>query len=166
MELFTPEVGLIFWMLIPFVIVFLVLAKFAWPAILKGVDQRNKYIDDSLLAARQARDELAKVKASGEAIVEEARKEQSRILAETAKSRDMIVNGAKDKAAEEAAKIIENARQQIALEKEDAIRQIRREVASLSVDISEKVLRKNLGKKNEQMDMIDRLLDEINIPKS
>lgn len=166
MELFTPEVGLIFWMLIPFLIVFYILARFAWPAILKGVNERNKYIDDSLLAARQAREELATVKADGQAIVDEARKEQSRILAEAAKSRDMIVNGAKDKAAEESAKIMENAREQIELEKEDAIRQIRREVASLSVDISEKVLRKNLDKKNEQMNMIDRLLDEINISKS
>ena len=78
----------------------------------------------------------------------------------------MIVNGAKDKATEEASKIMENAREQIALEKEDAIRQIRREVATLSVEISEKVLRKNLEKKNEQMDMIERLLDEFNIPKS
>ncbi|HNX11719.1 MAG TPA: F0F1 ATP synthase subunit B, partial [Paludibacteraceae bacterium] len=88
------------------------------------------------------------------------------ILAEAAKSRDMIVNGAKDKAAEEAAKIMEAAREQIALEKEDAIRQIRREVATLSVEISEKVLREKLDRKNSQMDMIDRLLDEINIPKS
>ena len=166
MELFTPEVGLIFWMLIPFLVVFFILAKFAWPAILKGVNARNKYIDDSLLAAKQARDELARVKADGQAIVEEARKEQSRILAEAAKSRDLIVNGAKDKATEEASKIMENAREQIALEKEDAIRQIRREVATLSVEISEKVLRKNLEKKNEQLDMIERLLDEFNIPKS
>jgi len=166
MELFTPEVGLIFWMLIPFLVVFFILAKFAWPAILKGVNERNKYIDDSLMAARQAREELARVKADGQAIVDEARKEQSRILAEAAKSRDMIVNGAKDKAAEEAAKIMEAAREQIALEKEDAIRQIRREVATLSVEISEKVLREKLDRKNSQMDMIDRLLDEINIPKS
>ena len=163
MELFTPEVGLIFWMLIPFLVVFFILAKYAWPAILKGVQTRNKYIDDSLLAAKQAREELARVKADGEAIVDEARKEQSRILAEAAKSRDMIVNGAKDKAAEEASKIMESAREQIALEKEDAIRQIRREVAVLSVGISEKILRKNLDKKNEQMEMIDRLLDEINL---
>ncbi len=166
MELFTPEVGLIFWMLIPFLVVFFILAKFAWPAILKGVNERNKYIDDSLLAAKQARDELARVKADGQAIVDEARKEQSRILAEAAKTRDMLISGAKDKAVEEASKIMENAREQIALEKEDAIRQIRREVAALSVEISEKILRKNLEQKTEQMNMIDRLLDEINIPKS
>ena len=166
MELFTPEVGLIFWMLIPFLIVFYILAKFAWPAILKGVETRNKYIDDSLLAAKQALDDLARVKADSEAILDQARKEQAAILAEAAKSREKILDTAKEKAGEEATKLIEVARNQILLEKEDAIRQIRREVAQLSVDIAEKVLRENLNKKNEQMNMIDRLLDEINIPKS
>lgn len=166
MELFTPEVGLIFWMLIPFLVVFYVLAKFAWPAILKGVEKRNQFIDESLIAARQAREDLARVKADSDAILEQARKDQAAILAEAAKSRDKIVEVAKDKAGEEAAKIIESAREQINMEKEDAIRQIRREVALLSVDIAEKVLRVNLDEKKEQMSMIDRLLDEINIPKS
>lgn len=166
MELFTPEVGLIFWMLIPFLVVFYVLAKFAWPAILKGVEKRNQFIDESLIAARQAREDLARVKADSDAILEQARKDQAVILAEAAKSRDKIVEAAKDKAGEEAAKIIESAREQINMEKEDAIRQIRREVALLSVDIAEKVLRVNLDEKKEQMSMIDRLLDEINIPKS
>ena len=101
-----------------------------------------------------------------DAILEQARKDQAAILAEAAKSRDKIVEAAKDKAGEEAAKIIESAREQINMEKEDAIRQIRREVALLSVDIAEKVLRVNLDEKKEQMSMIDRLLDEINIPKS
>ena len=86
MELFTPEVGLIFWMLIPFLVVFYVLAKFAWPAILKGVEKRNQFIDESLIAARQAREDLARVKADSDAILEQARKDQAAILAEAAKS--------------------------------------------------------------------------------
>lgn len=163
MELFTPDVGLIFWMLIPFLVVFYVLAKYAWPAILKGVEKRNQFIDESLLAARQAREELAGVKADSEAILEQARKDQAAILAEAAKSRDKILEAAKEKAGEEASKIIADAREQINLEKEDAIRQIRREVATLSVDIAEKVLRDNLHEKESQMNMIDRLLDEINL---
>ncbi len=166
MELFTPDIGLIFWMTIPFAIVFFVLAKFAWPVILKGVESRNKYIDDSLLAAKEARDQLANVKAESEKLLEQAKLEQANILAAAAKSRDMIVDAAKEKAGDEAAKLIENAREQINLEKEDAIRQIRREVAMLSVDIAEKVLRSSLDKEKEQMNMIDRLLDEMNIPKS
>ena len=163
MSLLTPDLGLLFWMLLAFGVVVFVLVKFGFPVIIKGVEDRNKYIDESLLAAKQAREELASVKANSENLIDEARKEQSRILAEAAKTRDIIVNGAKDKAAKEASKIMESAREQIALEKEDAIRQIRREVAVLSVDISEKVLRKNLDKKNEQMSMIDRLLNEINM---
>ena len=166
MELFTPEVGLIVWMLIPFLIVFYILAKYAWPPILKGVEKRNQYIDESLLAAKQALDDLARVKADSDAILDQARKDQADILAEAAKLRDKILENSKEKAEEEATKLIEIARSQISLEKEDAIRQIRREVAQLSVDIAEKVLRENLSKKNEQMNMIDRLLDEINIPKS
>jgi len=166
MSLLTPELGLLFWMLVAFGAVVFVLVKFGFPIILSGVEKRKNYIDESLLIAKQAREELARVKSDSQALIDQTRREQSEILAEAAKSRDMIVNGAKDKAAEEAAKIMEAAREQIALEKEDAIRQIRREVATLSVEISEKVLREKLDRKNSQMDMIDRLLDEINIPKS
>ena len=166
MELFTPEVGLVFWMLIPFLVVFFILAKFAWPAILGGVEKRNQYIDESLLAAREAREALDNVKAESEALLEQARREQADILATANKSKDMIVNTAKEQANAEALKIMDEARKQISLEKEDAIRQIRREVGLLSVDIAEKVLREDLSEKNKQMDMIERLLDEINIPKS
>ena len=163
MELFTPEVGLIFWMLIPFLVVFFILAKFAWPAILKGVETRNKHIDESLLMAQQAKDQLAKVKADSEALIAEARKEQTEILAEAAKMRDQIIRDAKDKAGVEAAAVLENARHQLQLEKEDAIRGVRRMVAGLSVEIAEKVLREKLSAEKAQMQMIDRLLDEVNI---
>ena len=163
MELFTPEVGLIFWMLIPFLVVFFILAKFAWPAILKGVETRNKHIDESLLMAQQAKEQLAKVKADSEALLSEARKEQTEILVEATKMRDQIIRDAKDKAGIEAAAVLENARQQLQLEKEDAIRDVRRMVAGLSVEIAEKVLREKLSAEKAQMQMIDRLLDEVNI---
>ncbi|NLO70449.1 MAG: F0F1 ATP synthase subunit B [Porphyromonadaceae bacterium] len=166
MELFTPEVGLIIWLIIPFLVVFYILAKAVWPSILKGVEARNNFIDESLLAAKQAKDDLARVKSDSEKLIDQARKEQAAILDEAMKSRDKIIDSAKEKADVEASKLIETVRNQILLEKEDALRQIRREVALLSVDIAEKVLRENLDKKNEQMDMIDRLLDEVNIPKS
>lgn len=166
MSLLTPELGLLFWMLVAFGAVVFVLVKFGFPIILSGVEKRKNYIDESLLIAKQAREELARVQADSQALIDQTRREQSEILAEAAKSRDLIIVGAKEKATEEAAKIMEAAREQIALEKEDAIRQIRREVATLSVEISEKVLREKLDRKNSQMDMIDRLLDEINIPKS
>lgn len=166
MELFTPEVGLIFWMLIPFLVVFFVLAKFGFPVIVKMVEDRKQYIDDSLLVAKKAHAELDNIKSESEVIMNNARKEQVRIMSEAAQTRDNLIEEAKSKATIEAQKVLEDARRQILLEKEEAIRDIRRQVAELSVDIAEKVLREKLGKKEEQMDMINRLIDEINISKS
>jgi len=166
MELFTPEVGLIFWMLIPFLIVFFILAKFGWPVIIKSVSDRDKYIDESLLIAKQTYEQLAVVKAQGETIVDNARQEQVKIMNDAAQTRDLLIKDAKEKASIEASKLIEEARKQILSEKDAAIRDIRRQVAELSVDIAEKVLRGQLEKKDEQMNMINRLLDEINISKS
>ncbi len=166
MSLLIPDSGLLFWMVLSFGIVFFILAKFGFPVIVKMVEDRKLYIDESLQVAKQAHVELAKVKADGEAIVDNARREQVKILAEAAQTRDLIVKDAKDKAQVEAIKLIEDARKQILIEKEDAIRDIRSLVAELSVDIAEKVLREKLDKKGGQMDMINRLLDEINISKS
>lgn len=166
MSLLTPDFGLVFWMLLAFGIVVFILAKFGFPIIVKMVEERKAYIDESLLMAQQARDELAKVKAESDKLIADARKEQVSVLAEAAKTRDKMIQDAKEKANAEAANQIEIAKKQIALEKEDAIRSVRREVAKLSVEVAEKVLRANLDTKKDQMQMIDRLLDEINIPKS
>jgi len=166
MALLLPESGLLFWMLLSFGIVVLILAKFGFPIIIKMVESRKTYIDESLLIAKQTYEQMAVVKAQGETIVDNARKEQVKIMNDAAQTRDMLIKDAKEKAGVEAAKLIEDARKQILAEKEDAIRDIRRQVAELSVDIAEKVLRGQLEKKSEQMSMIDRLLDEINISKS
>ncbi|MFT3752751.1 MAG: F0F1 ATP synthase subunit B [Paludibacter sp.] len=166
MALLLPESGLLFWMLLSFGIVVLILAKFGFPIIIKMVESRKTYIDESLLIAKQTYEQMAVVKEQSEAIVDNARREQVKIMNEAAQTRDVLIKEAKEKAGLEAAKLIDEARKQILVEKEDAIRDIRRQVAELSVDIAEKVLRGQLDKKNEQMDMINRLLDEINISKS
>ena len=166
MALLLPESGLLFWMLLSFGIVVLILAKYGFPIIIKMVEDRKTYIDESLLIAKQTYEQMAVVKAQGEAIVDNARKEQVKIMNDAAQLRDQLIKDAKDKAGIEAVKLIEEARVQIQSEKEAAIRDIRRQVAELSVDIAEKVLRGQLDKKTEQMAMIDRLLDEINISKS
>lgn len=132
MELFTPEIKLIYGCSFLFWLSFFILAKFAWPAILKGVNARNKYIDDSLLAAKQARDELARVRADGQAIVEEARKEQSRILAEAAKSKGFDSKRRQRQSYRGGFENHGKCHANKLHEKEDAIRQIRREVATLS----------------------------------
>ena len=166
MSLLTPDSGLLFWMLISFGIVVFVLAKFGFPIILKMVDERKEFIEDALLKAEKARTELDSVKAEAELILDKARKEHQLIMNEASQLREVLIQEAKTKAIGEADKIIENARLQIQNEKDDAIRDIRKQVAALSVDIAEKVLRSKLDKKDEQLGMIQRLIDEMNISKS
>ena len=166
MSLLTPDSGLLFWMLISFGIVVFVLAKFGFPIILKMVEERKEFIEDALLKAEKARTELDSVKAEAELILDKARKEHQQIMNEASQLREVLIQEAKTKAIGEADKIIENARLQIQNEKDDDIRDIRKQVAALSVDIAEKVLRSKLDKKDEQLGMIQRLIDEMNISKS
>lgn len=166
MSLLTPDSGLLFWMLISFGIVVFILAKFGFPVILKMVEERKNYIEESLLMAEKARTELDNVKNDAEKLIEQARLEHQEILNNASKLKDTLIQDAKTKALIEADKIIENARIQIQSEKENAIREIRHQVAGLSVDIAEKVLRKKLTKDDEQLNMIQLLVDEIYIPKS
>ncbi|MDR1371389.1 MAG: F0F1 ATP synthase subunit B [Dysgonamonadaceae bacterium] len=160
MELFTPDIGLICWMIIPFGVVFFILAKFAWPAIIKGVDKRAAFIDESLKAAQEANDRLAGIKEESEKILVQAREEQLQILKNGADMREQMIKDAKQQAAVEADKLIEEARMAIQKEKEDAIRDVRAQVAELSINIAEKVLRKNLEKKEAQMELVNKLIDE------
>ena len=166
MNLLTPDAGLLFWMLLSFGIVFFILAKFGFPVITKMVEERKTFIEKSLDAAKEANTQLAEIKIQSEAILAEARKEQVRILAEAASTRDRIVSESREQARAEGLKELEEIRRQIQTEKEDAIRDIRRQVATLSVDIAEKVLRRELEDQSSQMKLIDRLLDETIVSKS
>jgi F-type H+-transporting ATPase subunit b len=161
MSLLLPETGLIFWMILVFGIVFGILCKYGFPVITKMVNDRKEYIDSSLKEAREVNAQLARIKEEGEAIVLNANKEQGRILKEAMAERERIISEARAKADAITRSQVEDAKKQIQAEKEDAIRDIRREVAALSVDIAEKVLRKNLERNDEQMQMIDRMLDEV-----
>lgn len=166
MSLLTPEPGLLFWMLISFGITVFVLAKFGFPAILKSVEKRKNYIEESLLAARKAHEELAGIKETGEALLAQSRKEQADILREASLKREMMIEKAREEARLESEKLIASARRQIRAEKEEAIRSIRSEAATLSLTLAERILREKLGTKEEQMGMIDRLFNEIDISKS
>ena len=161
MSLLLPDSGLLFWMVLSFGIVFAVLAKYGFPVIIKMVEGRKTYIDQSLEVARVANAQLAELKERGEALVAAANKEQGRILKEALEERDKIIHEARKQAEIAARKELNEVKNQIQFEKEEAIRDIRRQVAVLSVDIAEKVLRKNLNDKQEQMGMIDRMLDEV-----
>ena len=157
----TPDLGLLFWMAIAFLVVFGVLAKFGFPAIIKMVDERKQYIDDSLRKAHEANEKLANIQKEGESILQEARERQAQILKEATATRDAIVEKAQEKAREEGARLLSEAKAEIESEKQAAISDIRRQVATLSVEIAEKLLREKLSTDKAQMDLIDRMLDDV-----
>ncbi len=147
-------------MLVAFLVVFFVLAKFGFPAMLNMVEARKKYIDESLKNAGEAAERLANIQQESEAMVRKAREQQASIIKDAAATRDAIIGEAQGKAKAEADRIIAEAMVQIANEKQAAIREIRAQVAKLSVEIAEKVVRKNLQSDEEQMQLIDRILAE------
>lgn len=166
MSLLTPEPGLLFWMLISFGITVFILARFGFPVILKSVEKRKNYIEESLLAAKKAHEELAGIKEIGEAMLSEARKTQADILKDTSLQRDKIIEKAHDEAKAKTEKLLDAARRQIVDEKEEALRNIRTEVAALSVSLAESILKEKLGSEQMQQQMIERLLHEIDLSKS
>ena len=161
MDLLIPDSGLLFWMTLVFVIVFLILWKWGFPSIVKMVNDRKAYIDGSLKKAREANEKLANIQKEGELLLQQAREQQSKILKEASDTRDAIVGKAQDKARDEGARIISDAKAEIQNEKQAAIRDIRNQVAELSVQIAEKILRQKLSGDKEQNELIDRLLDEV-----
>ena len=161
MGLLTPDPGLLFWMIIVFGVVFFILAKYGFLVIIKMVEDRKAYIDNSLKAAREANEQLANVKAEEEKILAQAHEEQARILAEAAATRDRIIKDAQNRAISEGDRLMIEIKKQIETEKESAIRDIRRQVAVLSVGIAEKIMRNKLADAKEQEELIDRMLDEM-----
>jgi F-type H+-transporting ATPase subunit b len=143
-----------------FGIVFFLLAKFGFPVITKAVQTRSDHIADSLKAADEAQARLAGLAEEQAKMIEETRLEQSRILKEASESRERIIAQAQQEAAAEAAKLLEHAKVEIAAERESAIRDIRRQVAMISVEVAEKIVRKDLDKGDGQLALLDRLVDE------
>lgn len=160
-SILTPDLGLLFWMLLAFVVVFLVLAKYGFPAILNMVDRRNRFINDNLRKAKEAAERLEHIKDEGESILQEAREKQAAIIKEATATRDAIIEKAQEKARVEGARLIEDAKAEIESQKQAAISDIRRQVAELSIEISEKILKDKLGDDKAQMEYIDRILDEV-----
>ena len=161
MNLMLPDSGLLFWRTIIFAIVFFILAKFGFPIITGMVDKRAKRIDEAIAAARKAEESLAGLAQEQERLLSEARTEQARILQEAAVQRDNMIVQAQEQAREEAKKIMDEAKARIQEEKEAALRDVRKEVALLSVTIAEKVVRKELSTDKGQMELIDRMIDDL-----
>ncbi|MCR5518887.1 MAG: F0F1 ATP synthase subunit B [Bacteroidales bacterium] len=160
MNLITPDTGLLFWMVLIFGIVFFILAKWGFPAITGMVDKRNAHIDESLKLAEEARVRMSELAKEQEALIAQTRQEQGRILKEAAQARSEILAQAKEDAQAQTAQMVQKAREQIDNERETALRDIRRQVALLSVDVAEKVLRSRLSDDSEQQALIGRLSEE------
>lgn len=161
MGLLIPDPGLVFWMIVVFGIVFFILAKFGFPVIIQMVDKRKAYIDESLNSAREANKQLANLRVESDKILAQAHEEQAAILKKAIETRDRIIRDAKEHARIESDRLMDEMKKQIETEKECAIRDIRRQVAVLSVGIAEKVLRSKLSDEKEQVALIDRLMDEM-----
>jgi len=158
--LLKPDLGLLFWMLISFGIVFFILAKFGFPIIVKMVDERKAFIDKSLEAAKAANERLAGIQEESERLLKQTHDEEMRILKDAQDERNKIIGAAKDQATVEAGKLIADAKSAIEKEKDMAIRDIQNQIADLSINIAEKVLRKNLDNPSAQRELVEKLIVE------
>ena len=159
MNLMLPDTGLLFWMTVIFAIVVFILAKFGFPIISGMVDKRNKRISDSLEAARIAEEAISHLTEEQERIISETRAEQSRLLQEAAAEREKIIAQAQQQAVVEAQKIMDDAKLRINQEKDAAMKELRNEVAKMSLAIAETVVRKDLSSDKEQKQLIDKLVN-------
>jgi F-type H+-transporting ATPase subunit b len=161
MDLVTPGVGLIFWTSLTFVVVLVILRRFAWKPILGALDEREKTIADSLAAAEKAKEEMATLNAQNQKLLQEAIAEREKILREAKVVADRFVNEAKEKAIEESNRIIASAQEAIRNEKQAAMTEVRNQVANLSLIIAEKLLKNELSNKNAQIELAKSFMNEI-----
>ncbi|MDI3322508.1 F0F1 ATP synthase subunit B [Pinibacter soli] len=163
MELLMPALGFFFWTLVAFLIVFLILKKFAWKPILTTLSAREKNIADSIATAERVKNEMAQMKSENEALMAQAREERSALLKEARDAKDKIVHEAKEQAKAEAAKIVADAQAVINQQKMATLVELKNQVGVLVLDVAEKVLRKELGNKPEQEQYIQQLANDIKL---
>ena len=161
MELFTPDFGLVFWMFVAFILLFLVLAKWGWPVIIKMMDERAATIDRGVEDAKQAKEQLDNARAEAQKYVAEAQSRQAEMLREAAKMKTEIIEQAKNEAAEAARKEMDAAKAAIEQARKEAELQFRNEVGKFSIDIAEKMVRNQMKSSEAQTELVNKLLDEI-----
>lgn len=159
----SVSIGTVLWSSIAFVIVVLILAKMAWKPILASIRDRENSIDDALKSAEKAREELTNLQSSNEELLKEARAERDALLKDARSSKDKIIADAKDKAEAEYAKIVASAREDIRNEKLAAIAELKHQVADLSIQIAEKVIREELSASEKQKALIDKYIEEAKL---
>jgi F-type H+-transporting ATPase subunit b len=163
MGLLSPDYGTIFWMVLAITGLYLLLRKYAWGPVLKLLKEREQSIDKALQSASEARDGLSRLKAEQERMIHEAHAERDMMLAEARQIREQLITKARDEAVLETAKVFEHAQRQIESEKLAAINEIRQQVASLSVDIAEKILKRELSDRTQQEKLIKEQLSDLKL---
>jgi F-type H+-transporting ATPase subunit b len=163
MDLITPGIGLIFWQTLTFLIVLLILSKYVWRPIMNALKAREGSIEDALNAAEQAREEMEKLTADNEKLMAEARMERDNIIKNASSMAKKIREEAKEDASKIADKMIDDAKHTINLEKQAAINEIRNQVAEFSLQISERILRKNLSGDKNQKALIQEYMKDLNL---
>lgn len=163
MDLITPEIGLFFWQTIVFLILLFLMAKFAWKPILSSVKNREQSINDALASAENARKEMQNLKSDNEQLLKEARAERDAILKEARELKEKVITDASEEAKVKADKIVADAKRSIEIEKQSAMAELKNHVAELSVEIAEKIVRKELSGKNEQHQMIEKMIGDAKL---
>jgi F-type H+-transporting ATPase subunit b len=161
MKLLTPEFGLLLWTLLAFLVVFFILAKYAWPSIIKGLRERENSISSSLETAERVKAEMAQLKSENETLLAKAREERAQLLKEARETKDKIINEAKVQAKEVANKMVTEAQEAITAQKMAALTEVKNQVGKLVIEVSEKILRKELGNKEAQEAHIKGLVGDI-----
>jgi len=163
MDLLTPSFGLIIWTLLAFGIVYFILRKYAWPAIVNGLKEREQSIAGALASAEKVKAEMAEMKSEHEALLAQAREERAQILKEARETKEKIINDSKEAAKTEASKIIAEAQAAIEAQKMAAVIDVKNQVGKMVIEISEQILRRELTDKNSQESHIKDLVKEVKL---
>ncbi|MBO9593871.1 MAG: F0F1 ATP synthase subunit B [Niabella sp.] len=163
MELLTPNLGYFVWALVAFIVVFLILKKFAWKPIIKSLNEREQNIAGAIAAAEKVKAEMAQLQNENEALLAKAREERAQLLKEARETKDKIVNEAKEQAKAEASKIIADAQQAINAQKMAALTDVKNEVGKMVIEVSEKVLKQQLAGQDKQEEYINSLVHSIKL---
>lgn len=161
MELFTPDFGLIFWMFVAFLLLFLALGKWAWPVIIKSMEERADLIDKGVEYAQNAKEQLEGARKEAEKYIAEAQRQQAEILRDAAKIKTQIIEEARNEATIEAKKVMDAAKVSIEQSRKEAELQFKNEVSKVSIEIAEKMVRKQMASDAAQKELVNKLLDEI-----
>ncbi|MBS1580548.1 MAG: F0F1 ATP synthase subunit B [Bacteroidetes bacterium] len=163
MQLLQPGLGLLFWTLLAFIVVFLILKKFAWKPILATLKEREEGIADSIATAEKVKVEMAQLKNENETLMHKAREERAAMIKEAKEASDKMIAEAKDKAKAEYDRIVADAQQTIQQQKNAVLTEVKNQVGALVVEVSEKILKKELSNKTEQEKLIKELAEGVKL---